>query len=454
MRELRPYQTDAVTQFVSLANPKRYLFAHAVGAGKSFTSLTALKKAGCDSILIVTPAIVRENWKREVEQTYATNDIGVIRYGRIRKLSKKLDAERTQALNAPIQIVSYELLGAAHSHGWDGIILDEVHCLRSPTSLQSKRVRALIDANPDTHVIGLSGTLIPKDAKSVWNIIDTLRPGYLGERTRQNGIAWSFLNRYCVKEVNAYGTIYSGLKEGMADKLKEKLAPISHRITTQDFARYLPPLFCEPLYNSDPRPDILSIVREWYESVREEVAHVGIYTHLKDTARQIFDMLHGGGQYHTFITGDMDTRTRDQQLKAAPAYDTSLIVGTTHALNQGVSLSFQKAALVVEWGTSPADTIQFIGRFARQDSTCPTPTHVRFLVGPNDVGRSEKLCKRIEDINRILKPGTCETIAQETFSGYEMQEDEFEASMARLIEGTAKRQNLWGAEEDDEDEDA
>lgn len=458
MRTLRLYQQEAVVRFLTTPSPHRYLFAHAVGAGKTFTSLMAMEtafKRNRYSLLIVAPAIVRENWKRECEETLPVwAGIGVIRCGRKRKLSKKLDTERMMSFLVDTQIVSYELLGEVTPTGWDAIILDEVHNLRSPTSKQSKRVKALIDANPEAHVIGLSGTLIPKDPKSVWNVVDTLFPGYLGERTPSNGIAWSFLNRYCVKEVNAYGTIYKGLREDRAESLREKLAPISHRVTTQDFAAYLPPLYVQPLYFHDPRPDVLKIVKEWYEGIKDEVAHIGIYCHLRETATDIYEMFRTQGDAAYLVTGASEARERDDILTGCRGCSSSLIIGTTHALNQGVSLSFQKAALVVEWVTAPDQVIQFIGRFARQDSTCNAPTHVRFLVGPNDVGRSEKLCKRIEDINTLLKPGTSETIAQEAFRGQEMGESEFEASMARLIAGTEKRSNLWGQAEDDEDEDA
>jgi SNF2 family DNA or RNA helicase len=460
MRTLRPYQQEAVVRFLSTPSPHRIFFAHDVGAGKTFASLTGIQTAFNGNIfclLIVAPAIVRENWLRECQQTlneWAMGNTGVIRHGRKRKLSKKLFLQRELAYVSPVQIVSYDLLGDVDPIEWDAIILDEIHNLRSPTSKQSKRVKALIEANPDAHVIGLSGTLIAKDPKSVWNPVDTLFPGFLGERTPSNGIAWSFLNRYCEKEVNAYGTIYKGLREDRADELREKLAAISHRVTTQDFAAYLPPLYVQPLYSDDPRPDILKIVKEWYDSVKDEVAHIGIYCHHRQLAKDIFYALNPKGLGSHLIIGTVSTQLRDEILTEARDDCTSLIVGTTHALNQGVSLSFQKAALVVEWVTAPDQVIQFIGRFARQDSSCNAPTHVRFLVGPNDVGRSEKLCKRIEDINKLLKPGTSQTVAQEAFSGQEMGESEFETSLERLIAGTEKRSQLWGQENDDDyDED-
>lgn len=450
MRTLRPYQTEAVEKFLATAKPHRLLLAHAVGAGKSFTSLAAMRAAGVTRLLIVTPAIVRENWAREVKETLGFT-AGVIRHGPDRKLPAKLEAERDQAYASAIIIVSYELLGKVRAGPWEGIIFDEIHHLRNLTSSQSRKCRGVVHLNSDAHILGLSGTLVPKDARSIWNPVDTLWPEYFGGRNRKGSIGWAYLQKYCEKEVTAYGTRFYGLRADAAEKLRDKLAPISHRVITQDFAHYLPPLHVQPLVIWDSRPDILKIAYDWYQNVKHDVDHIGIYCHHRDTASALVAHLRTG----FLVTGMMPAKDRDTVLQACRGSESSLIVGTTHALAQGVSLSFQKAVLVIEWVTAPDQIIQFIGRFARQDSTNNLPTQVQFVVGPNDTGRAEKLCKRIEDINTLLKPGTSETIAQEAFQQEEMGDDEFEASVARLITGAQKRAQLWDTEDDtpgDDDE--
>ena len=407
-----------------------------------------MKAAGAKRILIVSPAIVRENWAREVTQTLGVQP-GVIRFGPTRKLSAKLAQERLDAYAADVLIVSYDLLGKIRSGPWDGIIIDEIHNLRTCTSRQSKQALSVVRVNPDAHILGLSGTLVPRDARTVWNPVDTIWPGFLGNRTVYGDISWSYLARYCIKETNAYGTIYYGLREDNADKLRDKLSTVAHRVTTEDFAQYLPPLHVQPIHIWSDRPDILKIARDWYESVRWDVDHVGIYCHHRKTAEDLMSHLKAG----MCITGRMPAYVRDSVIQDSRASDSSLIVGTTHALSQGISLSFQKAVLVVEWVTAPDQIVQFIGRFARQDSVSMAPTTVSFLVGPNDTGRAEKLCNRITDINKLLTPGKSETIAQQAFEAKEMGEDEFEASVARLIEGSQKRAQLWSTDEEDIDAD-
>lgn len=402
-------------------------------------------------ILIVSPALVRENWKREVERTLKLTP-GVIRWGRERKLSVQEDVQRCVQYSMDIQIVSYDLLGHVDVQ-WDGIILDEAHCLRNPLSQQSKRIWALLQMNPQAHCIALTATLIPKEPRQVFGLVDSLRPGFFGKRSKVGDVGWHFLNKYCNKEVNAYGIMYRGLKKENAHVLEKKLLEVSHRVTGRDFAKYMPPLHVEPLHTDACGPGYIDMALQWVATRVDEIAHIGVYTHLRETAYMIAEQLARAHRNVLCITGKDSAKVRDDYLETARDSDNSIIVGTTHALNQGVSLSFQKAALVVEWTTSPSEVIQFIGRFARQDSASDAPTTINFIVGPNDVGRSGRLLGRISDINRLLAPGLNEDNAQKAFAPTEQTEAEFEASVAQLIKGVGRRSLLWSADDDHEDDD-
>jgi hypothetical protein len=133
--------------------------------------------------------------------------------------------------------------------------------------------------------------------------------------------------------------------------------------------------------------------------------------------------------------------------------DRSVIVGTTHALKEGISLSFQKTALVVEWTTAVDEVVQFIARFARQDSVGNTPTLVQFVVGPSDESRCDILRARMDSINSVIKASKTSEVAAEVFVEREMTDDEFQAELNRLVQSQEKRSNLWAPTEDDEDDD-
>ena len=459
--ELRPYQAQAVKDFFDKPYPHRMFFAWEMGAGKTLAAITCAKawkekhheadRHGLFRLLVICPAIVRPMWERELGKAFGEDYVGAIRWSTNACLPKHAQARRAVIYNRPIKVTSYELCGFVENGPWDFIIIDEVHNLRKATSIQSKRVRAKINANPEVHCLGLSGTLIPNEAKQLWNPVDTFWPGAWGEPKKSGDGSWAFESEFCIREESSHGVKYHGLREDRRARLESKLAPLVSRITQSDFAMYLPPLFVEPMF-TDEVPNPVALAKKWYAETSESAAHIGIYCHLRETACKIYEVLKNAFTNVRLITGDMPVEQRDRALEECRQSSRSLIIGTTHALNEGVSLSFQKAALVAEWTTSVDQTLQFIGRFARQDSKTNAPTNVHYIVGPNDVGRADKVRERIESINSVLKAGAAERRAESLFRPYEMSEDAFAAEVSRLCAGVAKRGKLWDSETEEEED--
>jgi superfamily II DNA or RNA helicase len=454
MAALRWYQKKAVEIFGTLPEPRRYFLPWDMGAGKTLGAISIAKAYNRQKVLIIAPALIRENWRRELQTHWPEAELGIIEWGRKRKLPEEKDAERTRAYSAPVQVVSYDLLKEIDPFGWDMIIVDEFHNLRAPRSAQSKNVLKIFQANPGAWAVGLSGTPIPNEAKQLWNPVDIFFPNRWGQRTNVGSEAWNFLWKYCETEQNQHGRSFFGLKQDMRGELEAAFAEISFRIVQKDFAEFLPPLFVKPMY-FDQKPDPVKIALDWYDSVKDECAHVGIYTHLRQTARDIAAALEKrfADTVPFFIDGSVSTPVRNDLLVTAAKMDRSVIVGTTHALKEGISLSFQKTALVVEWTTAVDEVVQFIARFARQDSVGNTPTLVQFVVGPSDESRCDILRARMDSINSVIKASKTSEVAAEVFVEREMTDDEFQAELNRLVQSQEKRSNLWAPTEDDEDDD-
>ena len=446
---LREYQRRGVQIFETLPRPARYFFAWDMGAGKTLGAISVARTFARNKCLVVCPAIVRENWAREIRKHWPEVSVGVIAWGRTRNgLSKAQVALREEAYNADVQIISYDLLKQVRPTGWDMVIVDEFHNLRSCMSQQSKWVRVFLKANPEAWALGLSGTPIPNEAKQLWNPVDTFFPGVWGKQTRKDMEPYPFVKRFCLWEESDYGGgKFYGLRPEKRAELEEAFAKISMRVVQEDFAEHLPPLFVEPLYINE-RVDPVAVARDWYKENRETSAHVGIYTHLRETAAKIDAAL--GARY--LVTGNVPPKCRDQMLEECRIQPKSLLVGTTHALKEGISLSFQKTALVVEWTTRVDEVVQFIARFARQDSTSKVPTRVQFVVGPSDHGRAEILSQRIADIQSVVKASRADKAAAGVFAAQEMSDEDFQSQLSNLIAQHEKRAVLWSASEDDDDE--
>jgi superfamily II DNA or RNA helicase len=421
-----------------------------MGAGKTIAALAVAERENARRILVICPAMVRAQWVREAQRHLPHLTAAAIEVGASSaKASKAALARRTLAMSADVQVTSYDLIYSLPRLGWDFIIVDEFHALRSVSSKQSQHIRTFFRHNPDVPALGLSGTPIPNEAKQLWNPVDTFFPGAWGAQTRPGYEPYSFVNRFCQKEVNEYGTKFHGLREERREELAFKFGKISDRVVQADFAEYLPPLYVEPLEVSAKVAPV-TIAKQWLDALGEEARHIGIYCHLRETARAI----HASLPNSVYIDGSLPTSERDNYLGHARDQDRSIIVGTTHALAEGISLSFQKAALVVEWTSDVSNVVQFLGRFSRQDSTSMAPTRVNIAIGPNDVSAAETIRERVANINHVIRASRSTQVAVDAFAAPEMSDDDFFEQLQSIAVAHERRNRLWSAEEDDDAEES
>lgn len=123
------------------ADNKRVAIVHAVGTGKSFIYHKLAEEQKGKRVLVLTP----------------TNYIFQIQKSSVAKVDPKYNFNiyktRTYVKNRDYAKYEPEELGQ-----WDYIVLDEFH--RAGARTWSKGVHALLDANPDARVLGLSATPI------------------------------------------------------------------------------------------------------------------------------------------------------------------------------------------------------------------------------------------------------------------------------------------------------
>ena len=447
---LRPYQERELARWRARPD-KRLLLAWEMGGGKTYAALHAVHETNPETLLCVVPAILRPMW-RDLLTRYFSDGGGLRRIGTIRKNRSSTGATKADkaAWEAPWKIVSYDLLEAVADleERYDFIIFDEAHALRNPLSKQSKAASRICLHSVGHFSLGLSGTYIPNEAYQLWNPLKTFFPNerWLGRPSSRTGdVPWSFKERYCNMEMRHGHPYFYGLREDAREALQNQVAPYVSRITQEEFARYLPPLFVEAL-----RVDVggKDVAKTWLAALPEEVTHRGIFTHTRDKARAIAAEFRG-----TLITGEDSPEVRAvklQQLRESPG---GLLVGTIDSLSEGISLSFIKAALVCEWTTEMSTLLQFIGRFARADSISQAPTKVEIVVGPNDVERLGTLRTRIDAANAIFTGGRAERVLMGAVERRQYVGDEFVAETLRLVGQIEQTERRRGLIDDDDTED-
>ena len=191
------------------------------GLGKTLMAIAVVEKTGAKKVLIFTPSAVKWQFANEIERFLAGTKVVVID-GPADKRQKQWTSE------ARFYIANYELLlrdlQMIDVREWDLIIADEATKISNPFAKQSKAIKKLRAKKK----IAMTGTPISNRANDLFNILDFLNPGCMGNY-------FSFIEHYCVK--NQWGGIW-GYKN--MDELKTKLKRYMIRRTREEVLPELP----------------------------------------------------------------------------------------------------------------------------------------------------------------------------------------------------------------------
>lgn len=162
---LLPYQLSGVQHVVEILKRQRaFLLADEPGLGKTCQALSVARVLGATTLLVICPASVVSVWQREV--------------------AAWLDASYA------VTILSYATAAKATERaGYDLVILDESHYLKTPTSARTKAVLDVV-APLGRRVLFLSGTPMPNCPIELQSVFGFIRADLFGDY-------WQFAKRYC-----------------------------------------------------------------------------------------------------------------------------------------------------------------------------------------------------------------------------------------------------------------
>jgi SNF2 family DNA or RNA helicase len=202
-----------------------------LGVGKSRVAIVCAEEmgeSGANRVLILAPLSVVPAWEKQFQE-YATREWEVCllnKGGVSRKAKLAKDAmKRATAFARPVVvIVNYEsargpaFADLAMHGGWDLLVCDEIHKLKSPTGTTSRWVSRL--AKTIKKRLGLTGTPMPHSQMDIYGIFRTLDPTIFG---------WSFVRfrkRYAI--MGGYGS-YEIVGYQHTDELRSKMALITYQ---------------------------------------------------------------------------------------------------------------------------------------------------------------------------------------------------------------------------------
>lgn len=179
---LRPYQKEGFDFLAHLSRiGKGGILADDMGLGKTLQTLTWLlslqqHRPADGPALVLCPASVMHNWRREAEKFTPQLKVKVLESG------PKRAAALAQLNEFDLVITNYALLRRDFSRlaatRFRALILDEAQFIKNPDAQLTKLVKQL----PAQHRLALTGTPLENRLLDLWSIVDFASPGHLGPR--------------------------------------------------------------------------------------------------------------------------------------------------------------------------------------------------------------------------------------------------------------------------------
>jgi hypothetical protein len=181
--ELRPYQKDGFDFLCHLTQIKLGgILADDMGLGKTLQTLAWLgwlkeqNKKNPKPSLVICPASVLHNWRREAERFTPGLKVLVLESGAARHNLRK------QIPQHDLIVTNYALLRRdleeLQKFAFRAVILDEAQFIKNPGAQVTQSVKQM----KCEHKLALTGTPLENRLLDLWSIVDFIQPGYLGNQ--------------------------------------------------------------------------------------------------------------------------------------------------------------------------------------------------------------------------------------------------------------------------------
>ena len=248
--DLRNYQQEGVDWMRRMTdNYFNVILADEMGLGKTVQTLALLsskKRPEDPTALIICPASLLENWKRECEKFVPSFKV-------IALSGSKRTIHWTNAADYDLMICSYAVArrDALDIKNIDisYLILDEAQHIKNPETINARSCKNI----KAEHRLVLTGTPLENSPDDLWSIFDFLQPGMLG----------SF---------NSFKKYYHGI--GAASDLQydltQRVSPFIKRRTKSAVCKELPPKIEQTLY-CEMEPAQRALYEQILEDSRQQI---------------------------------------------------------------------------------------------------------------------------------------------------------------------------------------
>ena len=386
--ELMPFQKAGVA-FLEAAEG-RAIIGDDMGLGKTIQAIGYLSlHPEMRPAVIIVPASLKPNWKREIAKWLVTEETVHVISGR-----KNYDVPDSQIL-----IINYDILAAWTN--WFAqldpaiVICDEAHLIKSPKAARTKAVIKL--ANQSDKVVLMTGTpmmnrpvelfpLLQATHPTQWSNFMTYARRYCNARQRvfKGRKVWDFSGASNLPELN------SKLKNVMIRRLKKDVLtdlPPKRRVLVpmpidlKQYGRFIEDTL-EQLELEGNRAAQLAIIEEakqyvlemkmdaiceWIDNFLDSDEKLIVFCTHRATVAALVERYK---DIQVRITGDSSQEERDYAVQAFQTHDsTRIFIGNIQAAGVGITLTAASNVAFVELGWRPGDQTQAEDRAHRYGQT-------------------------------------------------------------------------------------
>jgi superfamily II DNA or RNA helicase len=185
--DLRPYQKEGLNFLANLSRLKLGgILADDMGLGKTLQTLAWLTwlhdqhKKDRKPTLVLCPASVLHNWRREAEKFTPHFKVLVLQSGQARhNLRKQIPEHDIVVTNYAIVRRDLEELS---KFDFRALVLDEAQFIKNPNAQVTLAVKEIQSGQR----LALTGTPLENRLLDLWSIVDFIQPSYLGTQTQFN----------------------------------------------------------------------------------------------------------------------------------------------------------------------------------------------------------------------------------------------------------------------------
>lgn len=436
---LEPYQRDGAQWLARHPRRGAGLFDD-MGLGKTATAIAAADLLGAKRILVLAPAIVLFNWRREIRIWSPESTCQVLATGR-----DNVDPEARFVVTTHSLILRDTIFETLTDQFWDLLILDECHAFKSPAAKRTKRVFRLSLKDPPAiadyakRSWCLTGTPLPNDPSELWTMLRGTDPVRLQiSATDRRVMPYEmFRRRFCLVVPDQFNPKGRVIDTKNPDELVARMDGFGLRRLKSDHLD-LPPLRWGIVeLNGLISPELLELSQQivvaageiesmgtvsefstWRRLCGEAKAPVAVelvkaelqadpkkivlFCHHKSVAETLRKGLQSFGV--ALFTGDVPSKQRDdnyQRFQEDPR--TRVAVAQIVAGGVGINLTAASDLVFVEYSPVPGENDQAAARCHRMGQRKSVLARVLTLANSVDPVLAEIVTRKIKMIREVLQ---------------------------------------------------